>query len=100
MSANGSELQNLHGAELVKICNDKMECAARDLADFTQNGIHASYIVSLAYKCESLENALQDRQEGRRAIEREIMEGLQRICETGKRIFSNNPRKYKDYVIC
>ena len=43
-------------SDLVKLCNEKMICAARDLAEFTKNGLNASFIVALAHKCEHFES--------------------------------------------
>ena len=91
--------------ELVRLCNDKMFCAARDLAKFTKNGINASFIVALAHKCENLEESLNqpfsgqpDTPEANNA-ETEIKDAVRRICDLGQRIWSNNPAKYRDYVL-
>ncbi|MEM7372670.1 MAG: hypothetical protein AAF587_28875 [Bacteroidota bacterium] len=84
--------------ELIRLCNEKMVCAARDLAEFTKNGINASFIVALAHKCEHYEVELTKQRETNQA-EIEIKEALQSICDLGRRIWSNDPMKYNDYVI-
>ena len=90
--------------ELIRICNEKMVCAARDLAEFTQNGINASFIVALAHKCDTYEDRLNQStptaaQPEEQEIEMEIKNSLHSICELGRRIWSNNPMKYRDYLI-
>ena len=91
--------------ELIRLCNEKMVCAARDLAEFTKNGINASFIVALAHKCEHYEVELEQQpvpiaeQRESSQAEIEIKEAIQRICDLGKRIWSNDPMKYNDYVI-
>ena len=98
-------LARLNGRELVRLCNDKMVCAARDLAEFTKNGINASFIVALAHKCEHLEDSLKPSghqfqiQESSNDTEHEIKEAVNRICELGRRIWSDDPNKDNDYVI-
>ena len=97
-------LFRIKGRDLVSICNEKMICAARDLAEFTKNGINASFIVALAHKCENFESSLDPRfmrqqQADFGQAEHEIRESLIKICELGRRIWSNNPSKYQDYVI-
>lgn len=107
MKSNNGEKQQLsrfNGRELVRLCNDKLICAARDLAEFTKNGINASFIVALAHKCEHLEDSLnpaspQPNQSQPLATESEIKDAVDRICELGRRIWSNDPNKYSDYVI-
>jgi len=97
-------LSRLSSRDLLRLCNEKMVCAARDLAEFTKNGINASFIVALAHKCEVFEEALADvplPDEGsdKRQVKEEIQEAVSRICETGKEIWSGDPSKYQDYVI-
>ena len=99
-----SRLFQISGADLVRLCNEKMVCAARDLAEFTKNGINASFIVALAHKCEHLENTIRQpfplyNPKETKRTQQEIQEALAEICETGKRIWTNNPDKYKDYLI-
>ncbi|MEM7654507.1 MAG: hypothetical protein AAF399_00130 [Bacteroidota bacterium] len=87
--------------ELIRICNEKMVCAARDLAEFTKNGINASFIVALAHKCDSFEDRLDQEQQlaGNQDIEWEIKDALKHICELGQQIWSSNPIKSKDYLL-
>lgn len=90
--------------DLVRICKEKMTCAARDLAEFTQNGINASYIVALAHKCEHFEDSLNQPHQAREQdvvveTEREIQEAVHQICEMGRQIWVNHPTKYNDYII-
>ena len=100
-------LPKLNRKQLVQLCNEKMVCAARDLAEFTKNGINASFIVALAHKCENLEDSLNQHQSFRDQgnptevinAEREIKDAVRRICDLGRRIWSNNPDKYNDYII-
>lgn len=94
-------LSKLSRQELVRLCNEKMVCAARDLAEFTKNGINASFIVALAHKCEDLEASMQQSpvQSEMGRAEREIKEAVSKICEMGRRIWSNDPTKYNDYVL-
>lgn len=99
MDSNVKPLHSRLGRhELIRLCNEKMVCAARDLAEFTKNGINASFIVALAHKCEHYEVELTEQQEAGQ-IENEIRDALQRICDLGRRIWSNDPMKYNDYVI-
>jgi hypothetical protein len=90
--------------DLIHVCKEKLTCAARDLAEFTQNGINASYIVALAHKCESFEDLLnQPHQASEHYVpqetELEIREAMHQICEMGRKIWSDHPTKYEDYVI-
>ena len=87
--------------ELIRICNEKMVCAARDLAEFTKNGINASFIVALAHKCDSFENRLDQEQQlpENQDVEWEIKDALKHICEMGQQIWSNNPMKSQDYLL-
>ena len=99
-------LPKLSRKELVQLCNEKMVCAARDLAEFTKNGLNASFIVALAHKCENLEESLNQQSFREQShpfevsnAEREIKDAVKRICDIGRRIWSNNPTKYNDYII-
>ncbi len=99
-----SFLSRLRGHELVQFCNEKLVCAARDLAEFTKRGIDANFIVSLAHKCDDLEETIQAAYQGRPAgttlsQEREIQHAMKQICETGRQIWQVNSSRYKDYVI-
>ncbi|WNJ16331.1 hypothetical protein [Pontibacter sp. G13] len=89
--------------ELIFLCNEKMTCAARDLAEFTKNGINASFIVALAHKCEEFEDQLEDHPKMQETqhleMVAEIEAGIQQICDTGKIIWSQNPSRLQDYVI-
>jgi hypothetical protein len=87
------------GRELIRICNEKMVCAARDLAEFTKNGINASFIVSLAHKCDSFEDRLEQIQQPTEIhdMEWEIKDSLKQICELGQAIWSHHPGKSQDY---
>jgi hypothetical protein len=87
--------------ELVRLCNDKMVCAARDLAEFTKKGVYASFLVALAHKCEALEQSLDQpqRQEENPEIEQDVCSGLMTICDTGRQIWHGNPNRYNDYVL-
>lgn len=90
--------------ELIRLCNEKMVCAARDLAEFTKNGINAGFIVALAHKCEHLASSMNGQPDSldpntRQAVEHEIMHSLQDLCALGKQIFSHHPSKVKDYEI-
>lgn len=105
-SQTRSRLLQLNRKELVLLCNEKLVCAARDLAEFTKNGINASFIVALAHKCELVESNMDHQQAQSLSLytphetkrtESEIREGLVRICELGSRIWSKNPKKRKDY---
>ena len=94
--------RRFNGQELIRICNEKMICAARDLAEFTKNGINASYIVALAHKCENLEGSMNKTQAEEHALtetEREIEQAVQHICEMGQKIWSHDPTKFSDYTI-
>jgi len=94
----------MSGHDLVKFCKDKLVCAARDLAEFTKNGINAGFIVALAYKCDNLEESLerpsppQDVIEAKQ-VELEVRQAVEQICFTGREIFKNGSNKYHDYVI-
>ena len=90
--------------ELVNLCKDVMVSAAQDLAYFTQEGIYANKIVALALKCEEFEKLLQNSAQPSQAsqfkrLEKEIRMSLVEICDMGKRIWANNPEKFKDYVL-
>lgn len=86
---------------LIKTCNEILVKAARDLAEFTKHGLNANFIVSLAHKCEHLEDLIKqplNKVELNR-IEQEIREALLKICETGKQIWNHDPIKCREYVM-
>lgn len=90
--------------DLVNFCKNTLVCAARDLAEFTRNGINAGFIVALAYKCDSLEATLDHvpmsgPASNNEEVEKEVREAVNQICETGRKIFDKEPTKYRDYVI-
>lgn len=90
--------------DLVNFCKNTLVCAARDLAEFTRNGINAGFIVALAYKCDNLEATLDHSVvpspvSSNDDVEREVREAVNQICETGRKIFDKEPSKYRDYVI-
>ncbi len=93
------------GLEFIRLCNDKITCAARDLAEFTKNGINAGFIVSLAHKCEDLAKTMENEPDFRRdalvegAMVEEVWKSVNEICEKGRQIFRHQPAKYNDYVI-
>ena len=98
-------LSKMTRRELVRLCNEKLVCAARDLAEFTKNGINASFIVAVAHKCEHFEDTLEQTpislypQQDPQQTEQEIQEAVWRICELGQQIWSSSHPKYQDYVI-
>ncbi len=90
--------------QLCKVCNEKMIAAAKDLAEFTKHGINANFIVALAHKCEEFEKMLSrslSRQDPRelKHLEIELISGLSKICEIGKRIWKHVPRKQSMYYL-
>lgn len=97
-------VSRLNSYQLCFLCNEKMIAAARDLAEFTKHGINANFIVTLAHKCEKFEKMLnksltrQDRHE-MQSLEKEILLGLSKICEIGKRIWQHVPRKLSLYHV-
>ena len=97
-------IAKLSSQQLLGICNEKMISAARDLAEFTKHGIHADFIVALAYKCENLEKILGEPFSGQnpkeiRDLEEDIIQGLTKICETAKKIWKHVPQKYQPYML-
>ncbi len=80
-------------------CNEKLVYAARDLAHFTQHGIYAGFISELALKCEAYESALYEpaAHTKRNRLEKEILDGLSKICKTGQKIWNSTPHKYRQY---
>ena len=91
--------------ELIRVCNEKLICAARDLAELTKHGFNATNVVSLATKCEMFEKLMSQSQQvvrnqtaDLRQMEQEIWETLYKLCEIGKSIWNNTP-KYDQYVI-
>lgn len=92
------------GREFIRLCNEKITWAARDLAEFTKNGIHAGFIVSLAHKCEDLEKSLDEEGVTRRLMNEgdvasEVWQSVTELCEKGRDIFQHNPSKYNDYLL-
>lgn len=90
--------------ELIRLCNEKLVCAARDLASFTKAGINASFIVALAHKCESLEDKLNQpiqpkERERTYQTAQEIQVAVEELCDMGRQIWSDDPRRYQDYVL-
>ncbi|RMG25994.1 MAG: hypothetical protein D6730_09865 [Bacteroidetes bacterium] len=97
-------LSSLSQHELVQFCNEKLVCAARDLAEFTKRGIHASHIVDLAHQCEQLEHMLHQpkrlyKQADVKALEKELVSSTLKLCETGRNIWKHDKSKYKDYEV-
>ena len=95
-------ISQLSPRDLVLLCNEKIVCAARDLAEFTKHGVTANFIVSLAHKCEEFENQLSQGDSDERLsspLERELREALNRICNLGRKIWASTPQKYNNYVI-
>ena len=95
-------ISQLSPKDLVLLCNEKIVCAARDLAEFTKHGITANFIVSLAHKCEEFENQLSQAESDKSlsiTLERELREALNHICHLGKKIWASTPQKYNNYVI-
>jgi len=88
--------------ELTTLCNDKMVSAARDLAEFTKVGIHAQDIVSLAVKCEQLEQQLGKPHAISTellSLASEIRSALIHICRAGLRIWQQSPKRRDDYQL-
>lgn len=103
-SQTKSMLSSLSRQELVHVCNEKLVWAARDLAEFTKQGINARYIVDNAHKCEKLENMLKQSYHMYQKAELQVLENdlraaVIRICETGRKIWQKNKAKYNNYVI-
>lgn len=91
--------------DLIHLCNEKLVCAARDLARFTKAGINASFIVALAHKCEALEDTLNQPIQskpgasGTQQTTEEIQAAVEELCDMGRKIWSDDPRRYRDYVL-
>lgn len=97
-------LSRSYRRELVSTCNDLLVKAARDLAEFTKHGLNANFIVSLAHKCEHLEKMIEQprplfNRNELTQTEMEIRDAILRICELGRKIWNNDPQKYKDYTV-
>jgi hypothetical protein len=94
-------ISQLSMRELVTVCNEKMVCAARDLAEFTAIGIHANDIVSLAVKCESFEKELAQPAASSELLRlaSEIRSALVDICNAGLRIWQSNLKRRQDYQL-
>lgn len=86
---------------MTSICKDKLVQATRDLAKFTEHSINAQFISNLFQRCEALENQLQSHQGIPRhyQLEQEVLEGLYKICEIGRRIWQKQPEKRKHYEL-
>jgi len=96
------QINELSPQDLIMLCNEKIICAARDLAEFTKYGLNAHFIVSLAHKCEEFENHINQKQieaVDLVKLESELRDALIRICETGRKIWAQSPTKYNNYVI-
>ncbi|MEZ4686564.1 MAG: hypothetical protein R3B47_10995 [Bacteroidia bacterium] len=91
----------LRGAQLVAICKEKLVQATRDLAYFTEQSINANYVSNLFQRCEALELQLQSHQGIPRhyKLEQEVLEGLYKICEVGRRIWAQTPEKRRLYEL-
>jgi len=89
--------------ELVTLCNEKMVCAARDLAEFTKAGIHATDIVTLAVKCEAFEKQLGQTASAATSellsLAAEIRSALVDICKAGLNIWKSNMKRRQDYQL-
>ncbi len=95
-------INELSPKDLLNLCNEKILCAARDLAEFTKYGLNANFIVSLAHKCEEYEKIINQPDNDRRdysRLETELREALEKICKTGRQIWAQYPSKYNNYVI-
>jgi len=95
-------VNELSPKDLLSLCNEKMLCAARDLAEFTKYGLNANFIVSLAHKCEEYEKIISQPGRDHRdysRLETELKEALEKICKTGRQIWAQYPSKYDNYVI-
>ena len=94
-------VSQLSRKELATLCNEKMICAARDLAEFTSHGLNANYIVSLALKCEQFEKQLGKPHASSNNdlfnLETELRNAVVEIMNAGKRIWRNHPSKIQDY---
>ena len=97
-------LSKLSGQTLIELCNEKMVCAARDLAEFTKRRLNANYIVALALKCEEFEKRLGPGPAPQNGsdildLENDIRNALVDICETGKSIWPPHSKKFQDYLL-
>lgn len=81
-------------------CEAKLIQAAIDLATFTQNGIYAKDIAGLAVMCEELQrdNSSSENSDTFRQKQKKLIEGIQRICEVGRKAWAHKPEKYQYYV--
>jgi len=85
-------VNELSPKDLLSLCNEKMLCAARDLAEFTKYGLNANFIVSLAHKCEEYEKIISQPGRDHRdysRLETELKEALEKICKYGRNIRLN-----------
>lgn len=97
-----SQMTTMPSDTFVRLCNEKLLAATRDLADFTYAGINADFIVTLAYKCEAYEHLSQQVNQDQAQLDKlrnEIQQCVLKICETGQKIWEGAPIKYQNYVI-
>lgn len=88
-----------------QLCHEKLVEASRDLAWMTPQGIHAAEIVTLAHKCEDLQQLLKMPQAAHckqtqsrfQKLKQELTAGIHRICRVGRRIWHKNPHKQQRY---
>lgn len=87
--------------ERVKIWNEMLVNAAKDLAAFTQEGVYAKFIAELAQKCEAYEQQItKPRHDKDHAqLEAEIIAGINQICRTGQKIWKYDPEKRRAYSL-
>ncbi len=83
----------------LKIWNDILVQAAKDLATFTEYGIYARFISSLALKCEEYEGLKNQNKYTERLyiLEKEIEAGIEHICRTAHKIWQEKPSKRRVY---
>lgn len=94
----------LSQAALVQASRRILVQAARDLADFTRNGVHARDIVQLAHHCERYEHLItkpvgKHLQLELALLEHRLRTGLSRIVNTAKEMWETQPEKYQLYMI-
>lgn len=103
MKSQVKPLRSPRGQKLVELCKKIMVAAARDLAEFTQYGLNASFIVSLAMTCEAFENAAKPGPPATNAdlpsLEDEIRKGVLALSEAGQSIWNPHSPKHQDYLL-
>lgn len=97
-------ISKLSTRELIRVCNQKLISAARDLAEFTKRGINANFIVSLAHRCEDLESLIEQPFASKkfhelRKLEESIVSDLAKMCDMGMRIWGHMPHKFNEYRV-